>query len=80
MFENLGFLKSKFSIFTIGEYRKHGLFIKVGERIRNIRDIRVIDLVRVEDADAQSLIKLVKFLKRGKAPDAPTPYTMRYLG
>ena len=31
MFENLGFLKSKFSIFTIGEYRKHG-FIKVGEK------------------------------------------------
>ena len=26
----LGFFKSKFSIFTIGEYRKHG-FIKVGE-------------------------------------------------
>ena len=31
MFENLGFLKSKFSIFTIREYRKHG-FIKVGEK------------------------------------------------
>ena len=30
MFENLGFFRSKFSIFTIGEYRKHG-FIKVGE-------------------------------------------------
>ena len=30
----------------------------------------------VEDADAQTLIKLVKFLKRG----AQTPYTMRYLG
>ena len=30
MFESLGFSKSKFSIFTIGEYRKHG-FIKVGE-------------------------------------------------
>ena len=33
----------------------------------------------VEDADPQSLIKLVKFLKRGKAP-SPTPYTMKYLG
>ena len=33
----------------------------------------------VEDVDPQSLIKLVKFLKRGKAP-GPTPYTMRYLG
>ena len=31
MFENLGFLKSMFSIFTIGEYRKHG-FLKVGEK------------------------------------------------
>ena len=31
MFENLGFLKSKFSIFTVSEYRKHG-FIKVGEK------------------------------------------------
>ena len=31
----------------------------------------------VEDVDARTLIKLVKFLKRGKAP---TPYTMRYLG
>ena len=31
MFENLGFLKFKFSIFTIGEYRKDG-FIKVGEK------------------------------------------------
>ena len=33
----------------------------------------------VEGVDAQTLIKLVKFLKRGKAP-GPTPYTMRYLG
>ena len=33
----------------------------------------------VEDADAQTLIKLVKFLKRGK-PQALTLYTMRYLG
>ena len=33
----------------------------------------------VEDVDPQSLIKLVKFLKRVK-PQAPTPYTMRYLG
>ena len=31
MFENFGFLKSKFSIFIIGEYLKHG-FIKVGEK------------------------------------------------
>ena len=41
MFENLGFLKFKFSIFTIGEYRKHGL-IKVGEKIHAICDIRDI--------------------------------------
>ena len=33
----------------------------------------------VEDVDTQTLIKLVKFLKRCKA-QAPTPYTMRYLG
>ena len=33
----------------------------------------------VEDVNTQTLIKLVKFLKRGKA-QAPTPYTMRYLG
>ena len=33
----------------------------------------------VADVDAQTLIKLVKFLKRGKA-QALTPYTMRYLG
>ena len=33
----------------------------------------------VEDVDPKSLIKLVKFLKRGKAPGR-TPYTMRYLG
>ena len=33
----------------------------------------------VEDVDAQTLIKLVKFLKEVK-PQAPTPYTMRYLG
>ena len=33
----------------------------------------------VADVDAQALIKLVKFLKRDKAP-GPTPYTMRYLG
>ena len=31
MFESLGFLKSKFSVFTRGEYRKHG-FIKVAEK------------------------------------------------
>ena len=35
MFENLGFFRSKFSIFAIGEYRKHG-FIKVGEIISAI--------------------------------------------
>ena len=29
-FKSLRFLKSKFSIFSIGEYQKHG-FIKVGE-------------------------------------------------
>ena len=48
----------------------------------------------VEDVDAQTLIKLVKSLKRGKAPGLDTiyseilrlctttsiPYTMRYLG
>ena len=33
----------------------------------------------VNDIDAQTLIKLVKFLKRGKA-QALTTYTMRYLG
>ena len=33
----------------------------------------------VEDVDAQTLIKKVKFLRRGKAP-APISYTMRYLG
>ena len=33
----------------------------------------------VADVDAQTLIKLVKFLERGKA-QALTPYTMRYLG
>ena len=33
----------------------------------------------VADVDVQALIKLVKFLKRGKAR-ALTPYTMRYLG
>ena len=33
----------------------------------------------VADVDAQTLIKLVKFLKRGKT-QAPTPYTMRSLG
>ena len=33
----------------------------------------------VEDVDPQSLIKLVRFLKRGEAP-GPTPYTMRYSG
>ena len=33
----------------------------------------------VADVDAPTLIKLVKFLKRGKA-QALTPYTMRYLG
>ena len=32
----------------------------------------------VEDVDAQTLIKLVKLLKRGKAP--AILYTMRYLG
>ena len=47
--QKLGFQKirdfqtSVFSIFAIGEYRKHG-FIKVGEKIRDIRDIRVFDL------------------------------------
>ena len=30
MFQGLGFLKSKFSIFAKGEYRKHG-FIEIGE-------------------------------------------------
>ena len=30
----------------------------------------------VEDVNPQSLIKLVKFIK----PQAPTPYTMRFLG
>ena len=34
----------------------------------------------LEDVDAQTLIKLVKFLKRGKTPAPPIPYTMRYLG
>ena len=33
----------------------------------------------VADVDAQTLIKLVKFLKRGKA-QALTTFTMRYLG
>ena len=33
----------------------------------------------VANVGAQTLIKLVKFLKRGKAP-GQTPYTMRYLG
>ena len=33
----------------------------------------------VEDVDTQTLIRLVNFLKRGK-PQAPIPYTMRYLG
>ena len=33
----------------------------------------------VDDVDAQNFIKLVKFLKRGKA-SCPTTYTMRYLG
>ena len=33
----------------------------------------------VEDVDTQSLIKLVKSLKRGKSP-GPDTYTMRYLG
>ena len=33
----------------------------------------------VDDVDAQTLIKLVKFLKEVK-PQTPTTYTMRYLG
>ena len=33
----------------------------------------------VVDIDAQTLIRLIKFLKRGKAK-APIIYTMRYLG
>ena len=33
----------------------------------------------VEDVDAQTHIKLVKFLKKVK-PQALTPYTIRYLG
>ena len=37
------------------------------------------ELVADADADAQTLTKLVKFIKRAKAP-GPIPYTMRYLG
>ena len=33
----------------------------------------------VADIDSDTLIKIVKFLRRGKAP-GPTTYTMRYLG
>ena len=33
----------------------------------------------VEDVDTESLVKLVEFLIKVK-PQAPTPYTMRYLG
>ena len=32
------------------------------------------ELENVEDVDAQTLIKLVKFLKRGKAPRPDTTY------
>ena len=33
----------------------------------------------VANIDSDTLIKIVKFLRRGKAP-GPTTYTMRYLG
>ena len=33
----------------------------------------------VEDVNPETLIKLINFRKRSKAP-GPTPYTMRYLG
>ena len=44
-FEMVRYIISRifFSSIFIGEYRKHG-FIKVGEKIRDIRDIRVFDL------------------------------------
>ena len=49
MFENLGVLKSKFSIFTADEYRKHG-FMKVGEKISAISETSAFSIWPLTDA------------------------------
>ena len=43
MFENLGVLKSKYLIFTIDEYQKHG-FIKVGEKKSAISETSALSI------------------------------------
>ena len=45
MFENLGLYKSKFSCLTIGGNKKVRLIKVGGEKICDIQDIRVLDLV-----------------------------------